>query len=104
LPRFPRWRALGDGSCKIDVLVCVPSTLIAQAALAADGVIEIGGEDCRANDAGPFTGDIDAAMLRDAGATNVILGHSERHGHNETDALVAATAEAAWRHGLATIV
>lgn len=63
---------------EIDVLVCVPATLIAGAVQAADGLITIGGEDCSAREAGPFTGDIDAEMLRDAGAESVILGHSER--------------------------
>lgn len=89
----------------MDVVICVPATLIAQAVQAADGVIAIGGEDCSAREAGPFTGDIDAEMLRDAGAKSVILGHSERRRwHHETDIMVAAKAKAAWRHGLATII
>lgn len=89
----------------VDVLVCVPATLIAGAAAAAGGLIAIGGEDCSAEEAGPFTGDIDAEMLQDAGATSVILGHSERRqGHHESDAMVAAKAKAAWQHGLATII
>jgi triosephosphate isomerase len=90
---------------ELDVLVCVPATLIARAAQAANGLIEIGAEDCSAQAAGAFTGDIDADMVRDAGATSVILGHSERRKlHHETDAMVAAKANAAWRSGLATIV
>ncbi|AYJ84569.1 triose-phosphate isomerase (plasmid) [Sphingomonas paeninsulae] len=98
-------RANAGGPSDVEVLVCVPATLIAHAVQAADGVIQIGGEDCSAEEAGPFTGDIDAQMLRDAGATSVILGHSERRqGHHETDATVAAKVKAAWRHGLATIV
>jgi triosephosphate isomerase len=89
----------------IDVLVCLPATLIAGAVQVAGGRIQIGGEDCSAEEAGPFTGDIDAEMLRDAGATSVILGHSERRqGHHETDAMVAAKAKAAWRHDLASII
>jgi len=89
----------------VDVLVCVPATLITRAAQAANGLIEIGGEDCSAKAAGAFTGDIDADMVRDAGATSVILGHSERRKlHHETDGMVAAKAKAAWRSGLATIV
>ncbi len=98
-------RSIREKPGQTDVLVCVPATLIAHAVEAAAGLIEIGGEDCSAEEAGPFTGDIDAAMLRDAGATSVILGHSERRkGHHETDAMVAAKAKAAWRHGLATII
>jgi triosephosphate isomerase len=89
----------------LDVLVCVPATLIARAVQAADGLIAIGGEDCSAQEAGSFTGDIDAEMLRDAGATSVIVGHSERRRwHHETDAIVAAKAKAAWQHDLATII
>jgi triosephosphate isomerase len=98
-------RSVANHPSDIDVLVCVPATLIALAVKAAGGSIEIGGEDCSAEAAGPFTGDIDAEMLRDAGATSVILGHSERRqGHHETDAIVAAKVKAAWRHGLATVV
>lgn len=89
----------------MDVLVCVPATLIARAVQAADSLIAIGGEDCSAREAGPFTGDIDAEMLRDPGATSVIVGHSERRRlHRETDAIVAAKAKAAWQHDLATII
>jgi triosephosphate isomerase len=90
---------------EVDVLVCVPATLIVGAVAAADGLIEIGGEDCSAEEAGAFTGDIDAEMLRDAGATSVILGHSERRRrHHETNSIVAAKVMAAWAYGLKTIV
>lgn len=88
-----------------DVLICVPPTLVFRAAQAAGGRIEIGGEDCSAEKAGAFTGDVDADMLKDAGATAVILGHSERRRiHQETDTLVAAKVAAAWASGLSTIV
>ncbi len=88
-----------------DVLICVPPTLVFRAARAAAGRIAIGGEDCSAEQAGAFTGDVDADMLKDAGATAVILGHSERRRiHHETDALVAAKAAAAWASGLSTII
>jgi triosephosphate isomerase len=74
------------------------------ARVAGDG-IEIGGQDCRAESHGAFTGDVSAAMLRDAGATLVILGHSERRqGHGETDIQVASKAEAALAAGLAPII
>jgi triosephosphate isomerase (TIM) len=89
----------------VDVVVCVPATLITGAVHAASRLIEIGGEDCSAEQAGAFTGEIDAEMLRDAGATNVILGHSERRRrHHETNAIVAAKVKAAWQQGLKTIV
>ncbi len=74
-------------------------------ARAAGEGIEIGGQDCRAESHGAFTGDVSAAMLKDAGATLVILGHSERRqGHGETDAVVASKAEAAVSAGLEPII
>jgi triosephosphate isomerase len=91
---------------RVDVMVCPPATLIAQfAAAAAGSPVLIGAQDCHAEAAGPFTGDLSAEMLRDAGAVAVILGHSERRaGHNETDSLVRAKALAARRAGLTAIV
>lgn len=88
-----------------DVLICTPPTLIARAAQIAAGRIEIGGQDCHSAMAGAFTGDISAEMLKDAGASAVIVGHSERRQHHgETDATVAAKADAAWRAGLLVII
>jgi triosephosphate isomerase len=87
-----------------DVLICPPATLISRA-VAIAGVVPIGGQDCRAEVSGAFTGDISAEMLKDAGATAVIVGHSERRQyHGETDAMVAAKAKAAWRAGLLAII
>jgi triosephosphate isomerase len=88
-----------------DVLICLPATLLSRAVQIAAGRIAIGGEDCHAKVSGAFTGDVSAEMLRDAGATAVIVGHSERRRyHQETSAMVAAKAAAAWHSGLATIV
>jgi triosephosphate isomerase len=88
-----------------DILICPPATLIFRAAQTAAGRIAIGGQDCHPEPCGAFTGDISAEMLRDAGATAVIVGHSERRQyHGETDAAVAAKARAAWRAGLLAIV
>jgi triosephosphate isomerase len=88
-----------------DILICLPATLIARAVQTAGGRIAIGGEDCSAEVAGAFTGDISAEMLRDAGASVVIVGHSERRQqHGETDAIVAAKARAARRAGLLAII
>jgi triosephosphate isomerase len=87
-----------------DVLICPPATLVARAAALNSG-IAIGGQDCHAEASGAFTGDVSAEMLRDAGATAVIVGHSERRQyHGETDATVAAKARAAWRAGLIAII
>ncbi len=97
-----------DGSAKArcDVMICPPATLIAAFAEAARGSqLMIGGQDCHAKASGAHTGDISAAMLKDAGATAVIVGHSERRtDHGETDTLVCAKAEAAHRAGLTAIV
>jgi triosephosphate isomerase len=91
---------------RADILICPPATLIAEAAKAAEGgPIAIGGQDCHAQGSGAFTGDISAEMLRDAGATAVILGHSERRQHHgETDSVVAAKVLAARRAGLTAIL
>jgi triosephosphate isomerase len=87
-------------------LVCPPATLIALFAAAARGsAVRIGAQDCHAEAAGAHTGDISAEMLADAGAAAVIVGHSERRAdHLETDAMVRAKAQAAWRAGLLAIV
>ena len=89
-----------------EMLLCPPATLIAQANWAARGsVLALGGQDCHAKASGAHTGDISAAMLKDAGAAYVILGHSERRAdHGETDALVHAKAEAAVAAGLVPVV
>jgi triosephosphate isomerase len=88
-----------------DVLICVPATLLSRAVTLAAGRIALGGQDCHAEVSGPFTGDISGEMLRDAGASAVIVGHSERRlHHHETDLIVAAKAAAAWRSTLFTIV
>lgn len=87
-----------------DVLICPPATLIS--AMAAIGkTVKVGGQDCHANASGAHTGDISAEILADAGASAVIVGHSERRAdHGETDATVQAKAEAAWRAGLIAII
>jgi len=89
-----------------ETLLCVPATLVERAAgVAADSALAIGGEDCHAAENGAHTGDVSAEMLADAGATAVIVGHSERRtDHRETDAEVAAKAQAAWRARLTAII
>lgn len=89
-----------------EVLLCPPATLIAQMVEAAAGsALQVGGQDCHPKSQGAHTGDISAAMLKDAGATHAILGHSERRtDHCETDALVRAKAEAVIEAGLVAIV
>jgi triosephosphate isomerase (TIM) len=95
--------AIGE---KIDALICVPATLVFRAAQSVEGeALAIGGEDCHAKKSGAHTGDISADMLKDAGASHVIVGHSERRtDHGETDAMVNAKAVAAWDAGLVAII
>ncbi|WP_269713393.1 triose-phosphate isomerase [Caulobacter sp. NIBR2454] len=88
------------------VAIFPPATLIHRMADALAGqTVAVGGQDCRPEVSGAFTGDTSAEMLADAGATMVIVGHSERRGgYGETDALVLAKAQAALRAGLEPIV
>jgi triosephosphate isomerase (TIM) len=89
-----------------ELAVCPPATLLAQAAWALKGgKVSLGAQDCHAKDSGAYTGDIAAPMIKDAGASYVIVGHSERRQyHGETDAAVKAKAEAALKAGLTAIV
>ncbi len=103
-------QALAKTPAACDVLVCPPATLIAQAALLLEeghvkDAFALGGQDCHAQPSGAFTGDLSAEMLKDAGASYVIVGHSERRQyHGESDGDVAAKARAAWRAGLRAII
>lgn len=103
--------AIGRGfmsglDAEAEAVVCVPATLLFRAAETLRSTpVRAGGQDCHANDYGAHTGDISAPMLKDAGASFVIVGHSERRtDHGETDAAVRAKAEAALRAGLCAII
>lgn len=89
-----------------EVLICPPVILLASAATACQDLdIFVGGQDCHADPAGAHTGDISASMLKDAGATHVILGHSERRAdHDETDGTVRAKAAAVLRKEMIPII
>ncbi len=91
---------------KVELAVCPPATLVGLCATMSVGSrVAIGGQDCHAKESGAFTGDLSAEMLADAGATYVIVGHSERRQyHGEKDADVCAKAAAAHRAGLTAIV
>jgi triosephosphate isomerase (TIM) len=93
-------------AAKADLLVCPPATLIAAFADKARGSkLAVGAQDCHPKPSGAHTGDISAEMLVDAGASAIIVGHSERRAdHGETDALVRQKAEAVRRAGLTAIV
>jgi triosephosphate isomerase len=89
-----------------DLLVCPPFTVLEAVARTLDGsTVAVGGQDCHTAQQGAHTGDVSAAMLCDAGATWVILGHSERRqNHGETDELVREKVLAAVEAGLIPIV
>ena len=89
-----------------DLLVCPPATVLARVADALAGSpVAVGAQDCSPHPPGAHTGDLAPAMLHDAGARYVILGHSERrHDHGETDVSVRAKVQAAVAAGLVPIV
>jgi triosephosphate isomerase len=96
----------GLGKAAPEVMICPPATLLAQLAWASRGsALALGGQDCHWAASGAHTGDISAEMLKDTGATAVIVGHSERRAdHGELDRIVRAKAAAAHRAGLTAIV
>ncbi len=98
--------AAGAQGLGCDLLVCPPSVHVAAVAgTVAGSPVAVGGQDCHPEKQGAHTGDVSASMLRDIGATWVILGHSERRqNHAETDALVRAKTLAAVAAGLTPIV
>lgn len=99
-------KALQEQAAACRVALCPPATLTERMARVLEGgSVELGGQDCHAEASGAFTGSVSAAMLVDAGATLVILGHSERRaGFGETDADVVAKVEAALTAGLEPII
>ncbi len=98
-------RAAG-GLSACDLLVCPPATLLVPVgkAIAGSGVA-LGGQNCHAAERGAYTGDVSAEMLKDAGCSYVIVGHSERRQNcGESDADARAKVSAAWRAGLVAIL
>ncbi len=104
--------AVGDAmggplsSLAVDVMIAPPATLLMVMSEACRGLkVAFSGQDCHASASGAHTGDISAGMLKQAGASAVIVGHSERRAdHGETDAVVKAKAVAVHRAGLTAIV
>ena len=98
--------ATNDGDCGVDVVVCVPFTAIPAAAQALKGSkIGLGAQNMHWKEAGAYTGEISAAMLKDLGVQYVILGHSERRQYfAETDETVNLKLKAALAAGLTPIV
>jgi len=106
LPEFEQMVArLGQYPDAADCLICPPSTLLSAFARVAGPRMKLGGQTCHSAANGAFTGDVSAEMLVDAGASYVIVGHSERREyHGETDAHVAAQADSATKCGLTPII
>src|SRR4051794_40977127 len=98
--------AAGAQGITAELLVCPTALHVAAVAQALQGsLVAVGGQDCHQTKQGAHTGDIAAPMLRDVGATWVILGHSERRqNHGETDELVREKTLAAVDAGLTPIV
>ena len=98
--------ALDGESDGVEIVICPPFVALAAVADALDGTtIALGAQNVNANAEGAYTGEISPLMLREVGATHVIIGHSERRSHdNETDASVNRKVKSALAHGLTPIV
>jgi triosephosphate isomerase len=96
----------GADGLACDVVVCPPATLIQMASHVLVGsAVQVGAQDCHAHTSGAHTGDVSALMLRDVGASWVIVGHSERRSaHHESDAMARSKIESAMKAGLTPIL
>jgi len=101
------WKMHGDMSLPaserdhLDILICPPSLFIASmAASCFEANIHLGAQNCHAAESGAHTGEVSAEMVKSAGASFVIVGHSERRAGGETDTDVAAKAMAAAKQGI----
>lgn len=87
-----------------DVILCVPDTLIREMSEKTKNIFS-GGQNCHIEASGAFTGDISAEMIKDAGASHVIVGHSERRvNYNENNNLIKSKAQTALNEGLKAII
>ncbi|MCP5261846.1 MAG: triose-phosphate isomerase [Burkholderiaceae bacterium] len=95
---------IGDAAC--DAAVCVPAPYLAQVqGLLAGSTLALGAQDVSSHEAGAYTGEVSAAMLREFGVRYAIVGHSERRQyHGEDDAVVAEKARQALAAGITPIV
>jgi triosephosphate isomerase len=96
----------GMATVKCRTAVCVPSVYLAQIqSLLAASSIDVGAQDVSAHDAGAYTGEVSADMLRDFSVRYCIVGHSERRQyHAESDVLVATKVQRALAAGITPIV
>ena len=89
---------------KNGLVVCVPSVMLKETADAAKKVFEVGAENCYFAEKGAFTGEISAKMVKSAGASHVIIGHSERRQiFGETNEMLNKKLKAALASGLKVI-
>jgi triosephosphate isomerase len=90
----------------VEVVVCPPFTLLELAAAELkDSGIQVGGQDCSSKESGAYTGDVSARMLKEAGCTYVIAGHSERReNHGESDSVIAGKIAMAHKIGLKVVL
>ncbi|HEU0158796.1 MAG TPA: triose-phosphate isomerase [Hyphomicrobiaceae bacterium] len=95
-----------DFAAGVDVMLCPPAPLLPLlAGELARGRLQLGAQDCHAAPSGAHTGDLSAELLKDVGASAVIVGHSERRAeHGESDQEVRRKVSAAHRAGLTAIV
>jgi len=101
------WQRIAGAAEAVDAVICPPALYVPQAIWAARGTgVAVGAQDCSAvAEDSARTGEVSAAMLADAGARYVIVGHSERRSqHGESDALVRRKAEAALAADLVPII
>lgn len=97
---------LGNAHSQTDIVVCAPHPYLAQLQqLLSGSPIQWGGQNMSEHEAGAFTGEVSATMLKDFGCQWVLLGHSERRAlYGETDTLVLAKTQAALQAGLTPVV
>ncbi len=95
-----------DQKFGFEMIICPPMTLLSEVVSMVDGSqIKVGAQNCSDKLSGAYTGEISPAMLKDVGASFVILGHSERRSYcGETSELVAKKAETALNQGLTPII
>ena len=94
-----------ESKAACEVLVCPPFTLVSSFANQKSKTIAVGAQDCHTAVSGAHTGDISAEMLKDAGASYIIVGHSERRAdHEETSDVVNAKAQAVHAENLKAII
>lgn len=98
--------AVAPAAPGVDLIVLPPLPYLAElAARHGDGAIAFGAQNLDIHQQGAYTGEVAGAMLRDVGASHVLVGHSERRElHGETSALVAQKFAAARAAGLVPIL